>query len=260
MKKTIVLIVMIAAIFQVVKLQATEFSGRDIMVLVDERDDGNDSRVEMEMILINKRGRKRIRQILSYSKDYGKDSKTVMIFQKPADVKGTGFLSWEYDDDSKDDDRWLYMPALKKVRRISGSSGKDYFMGSDFTYDDMGGRNPDEDTHTLLREENLNEQLCWVIESIPKEKNNMYAKKIVWIRQDVKMSVKVEYYDKLGLMKTLIIKDIKQVDGIWTAHEMFMDNKAEKHQTVLKFNKVNYNQDLKDNMFTVSAIERGRLK
>ncbi len=260
MKKIIVLIVMIAAIFQIVKLQAKELSGHDIMVLVDERDDGNDSRVEMEMILINKRGRKRIRQILSYSKDYGKNSKTVMIFQKPADVKGTGFLSWEYDDAGKDDDRWLYMPALKKVRRISGSSENDYFMGSDFTYDDMGGRNPDEDIHTLLREENLDEQLCWVVESIPEEKDNMYAKKIVWVRQDVKMTVKVEYYDKLGLMKTLTINNIKQVDGIWTAHEMFMDNKAEKHQTVLKFNQVSYNQDLKDNMFTVSAIEQGRLK
>ena len=260
MKKAIVLIVMIVTIFQVVKLQAKELSGRDIMVLVDERDDGNDRRVEMEMILINKRGRKRIRQVLSYNKDYGKDSKTVMIFQKPADVKGTGFLSWEYDDDSKDDDRWLYMPALKKVRRISGSSENDYFMGSDFTYDDMGGRNPDEDTHTLLREEELNEQLCWVIESIPKEKDNMYAKKIIRVRQDVKMVVKVEYYDKLGLMKTLTIEEIRQIDGIWTAHKMFMDNLNEKHQTILTLKNVSYNQNLKDNMFTVSTIERGRLK
>ncbi len=240
--------------------QSKELTGRDIMMLVDEREDGNDRRVEMEMILINKRGRKRIRQVLSYSKDYGKDSKTIMIFQKPADVKGTGFLSWEYDDDSKNDDRWLYMPALKKVRRISGASNNDYFMGSDFTYDDMGGRNPDEDTHTLLREEDLNEELCWVVESIPKEKDNIYVKKIVWVRQDVKMSVKVEYYDKLGLMKTLTIKNIRQVDGIWTAHEMCMDNEAEKHQTILKFNQISYNQDLKDNIFTVSAIEKGIMK
>ena len=260
MKKTIVLIVMIVTIFQIVKLQAKKLSGRDIMVLVDERNDGDDRHSEMEMTLINKRGRKRIRQISSYSKDYGKDSKSVMIFQKPVDVKGTGFLSWEYNDDSKDDDRWLYMPALKKVRRISGSSENDYFMGSDFTYDDMGGRNVEEDTHTLLREEDLNEQLCWVVESIPKEKDNMYMKKIVWVRQDVKISVKVEYYDKLGLMKTLTIKDIRQVDGIWTTHEMCIDNKAEKHQTILKFNQISYNQDLKDNIFTVTAIEKGRLK
>ena len=69
-----------------------------------------------------------------------------MVFEKPADVKGTAFLSWEYDDPKKEDDKWLYMPAMKKVRRISGASKNEYFMGSDFTYDDMGDRNVEEDT------------------------------------------------------------------------------------------------------------------
>ena len=77
-----------------------------------------------------------------------------MFFTYPGDVNGTGFLTWDYDDMSKDDDKWLYLPAMKKTRRISGSSSKtDYFMGTDFTYNDMGSRNIDEDTHTLLREE-----------------------------------------------------------------------------------------------------------
>lgn len=239
-------------------LHAEELTGRDIMLLVDERDDGNDRQSEMEMILINKKGKTRERKIRSFSKDYGEDSKSVMVFDKPADVKGTGFLSWEYDDEGKDDDRWLYMPAMKKVRRISGSSSNDYFMGSDFTYDDMGDRNVDEDEHTLIRGEEYEGNPCWVIESIPKDDDTNYTKKIVWIRKDINFAVKAEYYDKTGLMKILSIKDIQPIDGIWTAHEFFMDNLRKKHQTRLIISNVVYDQGLDDNIFTVSAIERGR--
>jgi hypothetical protein len=253
----IVLLIMIFPIFPV--LQAEELTGRNIMLLVDERDDGSDRQSEMEMILISKKGKTRERQIRSFSKDYGEDSKSVMVFDKPADVKGTGFLSWEYDDEDKDDDRWLYMPAMKKVRRISGSSSNDYFMGSDFTYDDMGDRNVDEDEHTLLREEEVEDNPCWVVQSIPKDDDSDYIKKIVWIRKDINFAVKAEYYDKTGLMKILTIKDIRPIDGIWTAHEFFMDNLRKKHQTQLIISNIVYDQGLNDNLFTVSAIERGRL-
>lgn len=111
---------------------------------------------------------------ISYSVDVGrakKDRKSIMFFQYPGDVKGTGFLTWDYDDPSRDDDKWLYLPAMKKTRRISGSSAKqDYFMGSDFTYDDMGSRHVDEDTHKLLGEESIGGHKCWQLESVPKDK------------------------------------------------------------------------------------------
>ena len=97
-------------------------TGRDVMVMEDERPDGDDRTSVMKMTLVNKRGSKRVREVSSYSKDYGKDKKSVMVFDRPADVKGTAFLSWEYDDPSREDDKWLYMPAMKKVRRISGAS------------------------------------------------------------------------------------------------------------------------------------------
>jgi len=237
------------------------FSGRDVMLKIENRDDGDDRRFILKMTLINKRGKQRVREILSYSKDYGKDSKSIMYFRKPADVKGSGFLSWEYDDPAKDDDRWLYLPALKKVRRISGSSKNDYFMGSDFTYDDMGGRSVDEDDHKLLREEKLEGNLCWVVESIPKNKDYMYSKIVRWIRQDVLLAVKIEFYDKSGaLMKTLSVSEIRKQDDIWTVFKMHMDNKQEKHQTILEFTKVAYNTGVKDNLFKVATLERGRIK
>jgi hypothetical protein len=123
--------------------------------------------------------------MLSYSKDYGKDKKTIMFLQQPADVKGTGFLTSDYNDESKTNDRWLYLPAMKKTRRISGTSAKkEYFMGSDFTYDDMGNRDVDSDNHKLLKEETVNGQSCRVIESTPKESDGLYSKNISWIRKD----------------------------------------------------------------------------
>lgn len=125
------------------------------------------------MTLINKRGAVRERKLISYSIDVGKekkDRKSIMFFQYPGDVKGTGFLTWDYDELNKDDDKWLYLPAIKKTRRISGSSAKqDYFMGSDFTYDDMGAA-----TWTRIRtrswaEETVDGQKCWKLESLPKD-------------------------------------------------------------------------------------------
>lgn len=262
-KNLIVFIFIIGAIVSgFISLHAEEkaLTGRDIMVKVDERPDGEDRKTLLHMVLINKRGRRRERTLLSYSKDYGKDSKQLMYFQKPADVKGTGFLSWEYDDPKRDDDRWLYMPALRKVRRISGKSRNEYFMGTDFTYDDMGDRNVDEDEHKLIREEKLNGFDCWVVESIPVDKDDMYTKKVIWVRKDALVVIKVEYFDKDGLMKILRVSDIKKQDGFWTAFHMEMDNIQERHKTQMTMQEVHYNVGLKDNLFRVSTLERTKIR
>lgn len=241
--------------------QTGKLSGKDIMTKVKDRPDGDDRKGITRMTLINKRGKARERTVMLLSKDYGKDSKSLMFFQSPADVKGTGFLQYEYDDPSKDDDSWLYLPALKKVKRISGSSENDYFMGTDFTYDDMGERSVDEDTHTLIREEEIDGQKCWVVESIPVDEDYMYSKKISWIRQESLVALKVEYYNRQGnLMKILTIPDVRKQDGFWTAFRMEMDNHQEKHKTVLEITEMSYNQGLKDSLFRVSTLERGRIK
>ena len=169
-------IVFITAAVLISSANAGAQSGWDIMVKVDERDDGDTRKSSLTMTLINKRGSTRVRDVISYGKDYGKDSKQLMYFKKPEDVEGTCFLSWEYDDVSKEDDKWLYMPALRKERRISGRSSNDYFMGTDFTYDDMGDRNVDEDVHTLKGEDVFEGKECWIIESVPVEKKRLYKK------------------------------------------------------------------------------------
>lgn len=260
-KKIIIMISLLILISSLGWSQSKELTGRDIAIMVNERPDGNDRKNVTKMILINRRGKTRERTVLSISKDYGKDSKSIIFFQSPADVKGTGFLQYEYEDTLKEDDRWLYLPALKKVRRISGSSKSDYFMGTDFTYDDMGDRSVDEDNHKLLHEEEIDSVKCWVLESIPKDKDYMYSKVVKWIRQDALIPVKVEFYDRqTNLLKILTISDIKKQDGFWTAFKMEMDNIQEKHKTILEIKDMHYDIGLKDNLFRVTTLERGRIK
>lgn len=252
-------VILLSGVFTDIYAQS-DLTAYEIMVMVDERNDGDDSQSNLEMTLTNHRGVSRVREMRSYRKDFGDDSKQVMVFLSPADVEGTGYLSWEYDDSSRDDDRWLYMPALRSSRRISGSSSNDYFMGSDFTYDDMGDRKVDEDTHTIHGEENLDGHVCWVVESVPVDSGDMYNRRMIWVRQDNNVVVKVEYYDLIGLMKVFTANNIRLVDGIWTIHVMHMDNIRDEHQTTLVMSNVAYNQGLDDNIFTVTAIERGRVR
>nr|WP_319395837.1 outer membrane lipoprotein-sorting protein [uncultured Desulfobacter sp.] len=242
------------------KAVAATLTGRDIMVMVDEAPDGDDRTSTIEMVLINRRNKKRVRMMSSFGKDYGKDTKKLMGFKKPMDIKGTSFLSWEYDDPSRDDDKWLYMPALRKVRRISGASTNDYFMGSDFTYDDMGDRNVDEDDHTLIGEEAVNGHDCWKIKSIPREDDSLYDEKIIWVRKDAHKTIKAEYYDAQGLIKTYTVEDLREYQGFWTVFKMKMENHREQHTTLMTLSNLEYNTGVDDGFFSVNTISRGHLR
>lgn len=254
-------IILITAALSVFSSSAFSQTGRDIALKVKNRPDGDTRKSELVMKLINKRGSVRERKILSYSIDVGPDKKSMMFFQYPADVKGTGFLTWDYDAQGKDDDKWLYLPAMKKTRRISGASAKqDYFMGSDFTYDDMGSRNVDEDEHKLLGEESVSGNKCWKLESLPKDGRDIYSKKISWIRQDCLIPVKVEYYDKMGaLHRSLEISEISQVQGYWFAKKMQMTNVQTGHKTIIEINEPEYDFPMEEAVFNINNLEKGRL-
>ncbi|KGN97052.1 hypothetical protein HQ36_08455 [Porphyromonas gingivicanis] len=259
--KKIVGIILIASLVAITGWAQT---GREIAQKVKDRPDGDTRQSELVMQLINKRGSVRERKLTSYSIDTGKDKKDrkgIMFFQFPSDVKGTGFLTWDYEDPKKDDDKWLYLPAMKKTRRISGSSAKtEYFMGSDFTYDDMGQRNVDEDVHTLLGEEEYQGHRCWKLESIPVDKRSIYSKKIAWIRKDCLIPVKVEYYDKMGKLHRLLeLSLISNVEGYWVAQKLHMKNVQSGHQTILEIKNPKYNLPLEESKFNVTTLEKGRL-
>lgn len=239
---------------------AQSLTGKDVMLKAKNREKAETSSYKIEMTLINSRGSKRVREISSYKKDYGEEEKSVMVFLKPADVKGVGYLSISYDKAGKNDDRWLYMPSLKKTRRITGSSSGDDFMGTDFTYDDMSGHEVEDYDYTLQDDAVINGKKCWNVVCVPKVKSN-YSKYITWVDQASLIPVKAEFYDKQGkLLKVMEVQSLKKIDGFWTVEKIQMENIQKKHKTVIETKKIEYNKDVKDELFRVSTLESGTLK
>lgn len=259
MRRIIVPLLALACMLGAMPAMAEDLTGEEIMTMVEDRPDGEDRTSTITMTLINRRDRKRVREMQSYSKDYGKDKKSVMVFREPADVRQTAFLSWEYDDPDREDDKWLYMPAMRKTRRISGASRNEYFMGSDFTYDDMGKRTVEEDTHRLLGEETVMDRDCWKVESIPVDEDDMYTKKIVWVSKEALVAVKAEYYDKDGLLKIFKVLELKKLHGFWTVLHSEMKNVNREHTTVMQTADMTYDKGLGDALFRVATIQRGRI-
>jgi outer membrane lipoprotein-sorting protein len=230
----------------------------DIMKRADERYGGDTARYKLTMTLASGRGSPRLREVSYYFKDYGDTDKVLMFFNSPRDVAGTGYLSFTYDDDAKDDDIWLYLPAMKRVRRITGSGKNDSFMGTDFTYEDMGSRSLARDEFSLRGEEAAEGGPCWVVEAKPKDARDPYGRRVIWVRQDSYIITAVEYYDRQDrLLKTLRVSGISQIDGVWTAQKMEMTNVQDKHTTTIEMSEIRFNVPLDDSLFAVTSLERG---
>ena len=234
-----------------------QLTGREIVDKAYNLPTGDDITSTLTMTLINKSGQTRVRKIKQFSKDLGSVEKSIMFFLSPADVKNTSFMNWSYDSD-KSDDQWIYLPALKKVKRISSDSKSDYFMGSDFTYDDLGDRKLDADTHQLLREETIDGKECYVVESISKDEDYMYSKTITWINKDNFVGVKKEFYDEDGeLLKTLTIKGVKKISGFWTITQSEMKNVQKNHKTTIQLSEIKINTGVPASKFSERMMMRG---
>jgi outer membrane lipoprotein-sorting protein len=236
---------------------AQELNGREIIDNAYNIPTGEDQTSNLTMTLINRSGSERVRKIKQFTKDLGDVEKSIMFFTAPADVKNTSFMSWTYDSD-KSDDQWIYLPALKKVKRISSDSKSDYFMGSDFTYDDLGDRKVDDDTHTLLREETISGVEYYVVESIPKNEDYMYSKTVTWIRKDNFIGLKKEFYDEdEELLKILKIKKFEEISGFLVITNSEMENVQKNHRTIMKLDNIQINTGIPASKFTERMMMRG---
>ena len=235
---------------------ALAITGKEISQNVHDRYNGDSSASEMTMILINDRGQEKERTIRTVRKEYGDLSKSMIRFLAPADIKGTGFLVWE--NTNRDDDQFLYLPALKQTRRIASSEKSSRFMGTEVTYEDMENRKVDKDTHTLLREEVLDGNKVYVVESVPKPgEESQYGKFISWVRPDIWMPVKIEFYDKNDeLLKIMTVNKIEKIQDIWTTTDSEMENVQEDRKTVLIINNIKYNVSIPDDYFTERYLEK----
>jgi len=213
---------------------------------------GKDMKAKVLMKLISKSGKERIRELtmLRLNKGESGEQKYYMYFHRPADVREMTFMVWKYL--GKNDDRWLYVPSIKLVRRIAANDKNSSFVGSDFTYEDISGREVVEDTHTLRGEEELNGKSVYVVESIPKEeKSAFYSRKVSWIDQETFLPLKEEYYDKRGdLYKIFTAGKIESVQGIATIMQRTMANVQNGHRTIVTFAEASYNIGLREDIFS----------
>jgi hypothetical protein len=221
-------------------------------------------KTESSMVLINDKGQKRERKSTTTLKlqPNGVDSNLLVKFSFPNDIKGTGFLQIEHID--SDDDQWIYLPALKKSRRLVANNKRDSFVGSDFSYGDISLPKVDLYRHNLLRSEAIDNHDCYVVESVPAndtvKANHGYSKKVIWVRKDSFLEAKVEYYDLAGrLLKTQLIANHELVEPDkqrWFALYREMTNHQTGHKTVLNFEKVESGVPVPDGLFTTRYVER----
>ena len=241
-------------------------SGREIMEKVNARDEGDRSTGEMEMILIDKKGKKRVRKLKTFGRKKDKDTLSLMFFLSPADVKNTGFLTYDYNESGKDDDQWLYLPALRKTKRIASGDKSGSFMGSDLNYSDMTTPDLDLYDYTLMKETEVRGNKVWQIKAVPKSKDEAkksgYSKSVIFIRQDNYVMIRaVRWVYKKRRNKYLDVKKLEKIDGIWVSTEMHVTTKTGKktlHKTILKQKNIRFNQDeVNADLFTVRRLEKG---
>jgi hypothetical protein len=245
--------------------RADDAKAREIMRKVNDRDDGDNQTSEIKMVLIDSRNNRRERELRSFRKDRGADTLTIMFFEAPADVKGTGFLTYDYAETGKDDDQWLFLPALRKSKRIASSDKSGSFMGSDFNYADMTEPDLEDYDFTLVKEEDVDGHKTWQIQSVPRNEavkdETGYEKSIVWVRQDNYVVLRgVRWVYKSPRLKFMKVNKLERIDGIWVASELQMvtrEGNATVHATVLQFNNVRFNQKLSEDFFTVRQLEKG---
>lgn len=237
---------------------AGAIDGVQIAQKVADRNDGQDATSKISMLLIDKRGKKRFRHLITVVKKYGDVSKSFMRFTSPADIDGTAFLTWENKD--REDDQFLYLPALQRVRRIVSSQKSNRFVNTDYTYEDLQSREVAQDTHTILREEKIDEYDCWVLESIPKSKDDsQYGKWIIWVVKEIYLPIRIEFYDKRNrLFKIFTGKNIQKIDGIWTILDAEMKDLKKEHRTLMKTDDIQYNRNVPDEVFTKGYMKHNQ--
>jgi outer membrane lipoprotein-sorting protein len=210
---------------------------------------GDDGRSLVKMTLVDKKGKERIREFTMLRLDVkdGGEQRYYTYFSKPADVRRTTFMVIKHVPG--DDDRWIYIPALDLVRRLSANDKNSSFVGSDFTYEDVSGRHWTDDDHTFVREDELNGHKVWVIDSIPKDKSD-WVKKTSYIDQATYLPLKEEYFDDKGeAFREFTADKIEDIQGIPTVTVRTMKNLKKNQHTTVEFMKIEYDLGIPQDIF-----------
>ena len=262
------IILTLTALFAAANIWAQSLTGYDVIKKADEVPEPKTASSTATLTIHSKKGSDRIREVIMKSKDYGDVSKEVIVFTTPKDVAGVGYLMFEYkegtDGNKKDSDNWLYMPAMKKTRRIasSGSESEGSFMGTDFTYQDMGERSISKYDYKLLDEENVNGIDCYKVECISKAHTEKDPRYITYISKENFIMQKCEFYDRQDtLHRVLTCSDFVTIKGYTTAQKMKMENVQTGTWSLIETKNIVYDEgETDDSLFTVAALEKGRIR
>lgn len=248
-------------------ISASETDPRKIADAVEVREDGDKQFSRMKMTVIDRSGRKLERTVQSRAMDFEGGTRTLMLFESPADVRNTGLLSIDYDSAKKDDDQWLYLPSLRRSTRISTADRSGSFLGTDISYSDMTARDTSAYDYKLVEASaDVDGEDCWVIESRPRtekeRKETGYVKSRTWISKSKLMPLKVKAWVKEGRkLKYMKFGKLEQIDGIWVAQKITVRVvKAGETQstTTLEMSSVAFDSEkVKEDDFTQRRLETG---
>lgn len=240
--------------------ETAEEKGLAIAQEVDRRDSGwNNATVSLKMVLHNRQGEESTREIrLKTLEVQGDGDKSLTVFDNPRDVKGTAFLS--YSHIVTPDDQWLYLPALKRVKRIASSNKSGPFMGSQFSYEDLASFEVDKYRYKYIGDATLDKKDVFIIDTYPNYKYSGYTRQVVWVDKQRYIPLKVEYYDrKNDLLKTLVFNHYKQyLNKYWRAHEQVMENHQNGKLTTLSLTEFQFGVGLTDNDFHKTNLKQIR--
>jgi hypothetical protein len=239
-------------------------SPRWVAEQIDRRETGRDSRLEMIMRLVDRQGRVRERALtLSALRGAGATGDRLLLrFTAPGDIKGTGFLVWEHP--KGDDERFLYLPALGRVRRIAGAETQESFVGSDLSYEDIGGRELDEYTYALAPGDGEwtgpdgRRHAVWHLESSAKAADARYPRAISLVRKDNFVIVAADIFNRRNEReKRYEVRSLQQIQGFWTAMDVVMSNDLQRTRTELVVTRAQYNTGLTADDFSRRVLEQG---
>jgi len=213
---------------------------------------GKDFKARVVMKLINRDGQERLRELTMLRKNIagpGGEQKYFMYFFQPADVRDMAFMIHKYP--AKDDDRWLFVPAINMVKRIAAQDKRSSFVGSDFTYEDVSGRDIEDDVHVVEREEKVGNRDCYVVKSTPKGKDADFGHKLTWVDKANFLPLKEEQYDKRGdRYKLFTVDEVADIKGIPTPIKRSMKNLQTGHRTEVAYVKTDYDLGIEDSLFS----------
>lgn len=237
-------------------------TGREIIESVINGEKSESSATEIEMKLVDKAGNVSTRRLQSLTIEDDGRTKSITIFMEPASIRNTRFLTFE--NESRNDDQWIYLPALRKVKRIASGDKDASFMGTDFSYADLssGTEFLDKNKHILLKEENFKSFDCFVVESIPNaEINSSYGKKISWVDKKSRTIIRMQYFSKnrSRIVKELIRDNIRLEQGYWSGFKSVMTTMDTGHKTIIEVKKIKYDIPINIKYFTRNFLQTGRV-